>query len=222
MSTSSFHRRFAALAIGALAAAGLTAIAPTASGAAKPHAVDAHPRVHWSNGKALGAASDKGAASAVRGYLAGHGLDVATADSLRGAGTWTTKGVTFLRLQQYADGLRVVDSDVKAALDQRGRVISVIENASPAASPTAAGITADQARSAAIDSIYHGRAVSYLQTPSVEHVAVPMSDGSLAEGFSVTTWDSDNQLRETVVDGSGAVVRSELRTAEDGYNIFGK
>ena len=62
--------------------------------------------------------------------------------------------------------------------------------------------------------------MSYLQAPSVERVAVPMSDGSLAEGFEVTTWDSDNQLRETVVDGSGAVVGSELRTAEDGYNVF--
>jgi extracellular elastinolytic metalloproteinase len=222
MSTSSFNRRLAVLAIGALAAAGLTAIAPTASGAAKPHAVDAQTRVHWSNGKALGAASDQGAAAAVRGYLAGHGLDVATADSLRGTGAWTTRGVTFLRLQQYAGGLRVVDSDVKAALDSRGRIISVVENASPAKTPIAASVTAGQARSAAIDSIYHGRAVSYLQAPSVERVAIPMSDGSLAEGFQVSTWDSDNQLRETVVDGSGAVVRSELRTAEDGYKIFPK
>jgi extracellular elastinolytic metalloproteinase len=220
MSTSSTRRRVAALAIAALTAAGLMVIAPTASGQANPHAVNAHTRVHWSNGKALGAASDKGAAAAVRSYLAGHALGGATASSLRGTGSWTARGITYVRLAQYAGGLRVVDSDVKAALDKRGRVISVIENASRVGAPAAARVTADQARSAAVDSIYHGRAVSYLQAPSVERVAVPMSDGSLAEGFLVTTWDSDNQLRETLVDGRGTVVRSVLRTAQDGYNVF--
>lgn len=220
MVTSSSRRRLASLAIAALAAAGLTAIAPSASGQADPHAVAAQTRIHWSNGKALGAASDQGAASAVRGYLAGHGLGQTTADSLRGIGTWTARGVTYLRMQQYAGGLRVVDSDVKAALDKRGRVISVIENASRTATPAAAHVTADQARSAAVDSIYHGRAVAFLRAPAVERVAVPMSDGSLAEGFLVTTWDADNQLRETVVDGRGTVVRSVLRTAQDGYNVF--
>jgi extracellular elastinolytic metalloproteinase len=220
MSKSSSGRRLAVLAIAALTAAGLVAIAPTASGRANPHAVDAQTRIHWSHGRVLGAASDKGAAAAVRSYLASHGLGRATADSLRGTGTWTTRGVTYLHLQQYSGGLRVVDSDVKAALDKRGRVISVIENASPFATPASASVTAAQAKSAAVDSIYHGRTVSYLQAPSVERVAVPMSDGSLAEGFLVTTWDADNQMRETVVDGRGTVVRSELRTAEDGYNVF--
>ena len=222
MSTSTSQRRAAALAIAALTAAGLTAISPTASGQPRPHAVSAHTRIHWANGKALGAASTRGPVAAVRGYLAGHGLGKATADSLRRTSGWTVKGVTYLRLQQYAGGLPVVDSDVKAALDKRGRVISVIENASQAGSPAAAHVTADQARSTAVDSIYHGRAVRYLQAPSVERVAVPMSNGKLATGYLVTTWDADNQLRETVVDGWGRVVRSTLRTAEDGYKIFPK
>ena len=156
----------------------------------------------------------------MRGYLAGHGVGRATADSLRGKESWTVKGITYLRLEQYAGGMRVVDSDIKAALDKQGRLISVVENASKVGTPAAARVTAAQARAAAVDSIYGGRAVSYLQAPSVERVAVPMSDGSLAEGFEVTTWDTDNQLRETVVDGSGAVVRSVSRTAEDGYNVF--
>jgi len=220
MSTSGSRRRLAALAIAALAAAGLAAMSPTAVGQGNPHAVDAQTRIHWSNGKALGAASGQGARDAVRDYLASHGLGRATADSLRGTGTWTIKGVTYLRMQQYVAGLRVVESDVKAALDKRGRVISVIENASRAGTPAAAGITAGLARSVAIESIYHGRAVSYLEAPTVERVAVPMSDGSLAQGFAVTTWDSDNQLRETIVDGQGSVVRSVLRTSEDGYNVF--
>ncbi|HEY3528849.1 MAG TPA: M36 family metallopeptidase [Nocardioides sp.] len=220
MSTSSSKRRAAALAIAALTVAGLSAISQTASGQPRPHAVDAHTRIHWAHGKALGAASNKGATAAVRGYLANHGLGKATADSLRNTGGWTVKGVTYLRLQQYVGGLPVVDSDVKAALDKRGRVISVIENASQAGTPAVAHVTSDQARSAAVDSIYHGRAVRYLQAPTVQRVAVPMSNGRLATGFLVTTWDTDNQLRETVVDAWGRVVRSTLRTAQDTYNVF--
>jgi len=220
MSNPSTRRRLAALSVAALAMAGITTVTPSATGQGNPHAITAPTRVHWSQGKALGAASDKGADAAVRGYLAGHGLGKATADSLRSSGTWTVKGVTYLRLQQYAAGLRVVDSDVKAAVDAKGRVISVIENASHLGTPAAARISADQARAAAVDAVYHGRAVSFVDDPSVERVAVPMSNGALAEGFVVTTWDSDNQLQETIVDGSGAVVRSVLRTAEDGYNVF--
>jgi extracellular elastinolytic metalloproteinase len=220
MSTSPSRRHVAALAIAALTATGLMTIGPTASGQPRPHAVDATTHVHWSHGRALSAATGKTPADTVRSYLAGNGLGRATALSLRTTGTWTARGVTFVRLQQYAGGLRVVGSDVKAALDKQGRVISVIENSTPLSTPAAARITADQARSAAVDSIYHGRAVTWAQAPSVERVAVPMSNGKLAQGFVVTTWDTDNQLRETVVDGRGAVVRSELRTAQDGYNVF--
>ncbi|MDX6357377.1 MAG: extracellular elastinolytic metalloproteinase [Nocardioidaceae bacterium] len=220
MSTSPSTRNVAALAIAALTTGGLMAVTPTASGQPSPHAVDARTRVHWSHGKALGAASHQGAARTVRSYLSAHGLTGATPDSLRRTSSWTVKGVKFVRLQEYAGGLRVVDSDIKAALDKRGRVISLVENASPVSTPAAARITAAQAQSAAVRSLYHGRHVSYLQAPSVERVAVPMSNGRLAEGFLVTTWDTDNQLRQTVVDGHGKVVRSELRTAEDGYNIF--
>jgi extracellular elastinolytic metalloproteinase len=219
MSTSTSRRRLAALASAALAAAGLMVIAPSASGKTDPHAVEAKTRVHWSNGKALGV-TGKGA-DAVRNYLAGKGLGRATADSLRGTASWTSKGVTYLRLEQYVGNLRVVDSDIKAALDKQGRLISVVENATRVGwKPAAARVTPEQAKSAAISSIYQGRAVSYLQAPTVERVAIPMSDNSLAEGFTVTTWDTDNQLRETVVDGKGAVVESVSRTAEDGYNVF--
>jgi extracellular elastinolytic metalloproteinase len=219
MSTPSSRRRVAAFSVAALAAAGFTALAPSATGQGNPHAVDAVTRVHWAHGKALGARSPQGADAAVRGYLSAHGLGKATADSLRAESQWTTRGVTLLRLQQYAAGLRVVGSDVKAALKD-GRPVSVIENASAVSKPTAARISADDAKRAAIDSIYHGRAVDMLQAPSVERVAVPMSNAGLAEGYVVTTWDADNQLRETLVDGSGAVVHSQLRTAEDGYNVF--
>ena len=215
-----FSRRpAAALAIAALTLAGLTAVTSTASGQGSPHAIDAATRVHWAKGKALGAKSSDGAVAAVRGYLASQGLGKATAASLQAKSQWTSHGVTFLRMQQYAGGLRVVDSDVKAALKD-GRPVSVIENASAVGTPAAARISAADAKRAAVDSIYHGRAVSFLAALSVERVAVPMSNGHLAVGFAVTTWDADNQLRETIVGGNGVVVRSELRTASDSYNVF--
>ena len=217
-----FSRRpAAALAVAALTLAGLTAVTSTASGQGSPHAIDAATRVHWAKGKALGTTSSDGAAAAVRGYLAGHGLGKTTAASLKATSQWTSHGVTFLRMEQYVGGLRVVDSDVKAAL-KGGRPVSVIENASSVGTPAAARITGDDAKRAAVDSIYHGGAVSFLSAPAVELVAVPMSNGHLAVGFAVTTWDAANQLRETLVDGNGAVVRSELRTASDSYNVFGE
>lgn len=221
MNTTRFARRraAAALSVAALAVAGLAAVAPTASGAPQPHAVDAPTRVHWAKGKALGVASDRGAAAAVRNVVA-QGLGRATADSLRVQGkAWTVRGVTYLRMAQYAGGLRVLDTDVKAAL-KGGVPISVIENLTRLSTPAAARITADRARTIAIDSIYHGHPVTWTQAPSVERVAVPMSNGRLVEGFVVTTWDADNQLRETAVDGFGAVIGSDLRTAEDSYNVF--
>ena len=219
MSVPSSRRRLAALSVAALAAAGFTAFAPSATGQGNPHAVTAATRVHWAHGKALGARSDQGAADAVRGYLSTHGLGKAAAASLRPSGQWTQRGVTLLRMQQDAAGLRVVGSDVKAAL-RDGRPVSVVENASAVGTPAAARVGDDDAKRAAIDSVYHGRAVTFLSAPTVERVAVPISNGGLAEGFVVTTWDDDNQLRETLVDGDGVVVRSELRTAEDGYNVF--
>ena len=136
MSMPSPRRRLAVLAVAALAATGLTTTAPTAFGQPDAHAVDARTRVHRSDGRALGAA-DARPGTAVRDYLATQGLGRATADSLRTTARWTVNGVTYLRMRQYAGGLPVVGSEVKAALDSRGRPLSVIENASRVAAPAA-------------------------------------------------------------------------------------
>lgn len=213
-------RRLAALAVAALAVTGLGTIAPAATGQGNPHAVQAAERVHWAGGRALDARPGTGAADAVRGYLADHGMGRATADSLRTTASWKAGARTVVRMQQYAGGLPVAGSDVKAVLDGHGRPLSVIENASAVSTPRAARVTADQARAAAIASIYGTRTPGWYQQPTVDQVAVPVSDGSLDSGYRVTTWDTDNQLWETVVDGSGAVASSQLRTASDAYNVF--
>src|SRR5262245_37390629 len=148
MRKSSSKGLLAVVTVAALGAAGLTAIAPAASGQPSPHTVRVQSRVHWAHGKALGAASGRGPAATVRGYLAGQGLGRGTAASLRTTSTWQVRGITFLRMQQYAGGLRVVDGGAKAALDRRGRVISVIENTTRAGIPAAAHVTAATAREA--------------------------------------------------------------------------
>lgn len=210
----SMRSRLAALTAVALATA-LFTVTPAAEGQTDPTPVDAKTRVHWADGKALGRAG-LAPGRAVKAYL---GTDAA--DTLRPTGrAWTVRGVTFLRMQQYVAGLRVAGSDAKAAYDARGRLISLIENTVRATDPRAASVSGADAVRAAVRSLYPGGAPRWLRSPSAEKVAVPMSDGRLSEGYVVTTWDVDNQLYETLVAGNGSVVRSDLRTANDGYNIF--
>lgn len=216
----SARQRLAAFAAAILTAAGLlTLTTPGAEGQASPHAIDAQSRVHWSNGKALGQSS-KAPGQAVRAYVAGHGLGRATANSLRPTASWSVRGVGYLRMQQYVDGLRVAGSDIKAAFDSHGRLIALVENASRATAPRAAKVSAAAAQAAAVRSLYPAGSPRWLQRPTVEKVAVPMSDGRLSEGYVVTTWDASNRLNETLVAGNGSVVSSMPRTASDAYNIF--
>jgi len=207
--------RLAGLAAATLAAALLAVTPTTAEGQTAPTPVDAKTRVHWDNGKALGRAG-LAPGRAVKQYL---GTDAA--DTLRPTGrAWTVRGVTYLRMQQYVAGLRVAGSDTKAAYDAKGRLISLIENTVRATSPRTATVSGSDAVRAAVRSLYPGGSPRWLRSPTVEKVAVPMSDGRLSEGYVVVTWDADNQLYETLVAGNGSVVRSDLRTANDGYNIF--
>ena len=47
-------------------------------------------------------------------------------------------------------------------------------------------------------------------------VALPMEDGTLAQGWLVQTWTAKtNELYHTVVDGNGRVLDVESRTASD-------
>jgi hypothetical protein len=217
MSTRIFtSSRLAGLAAATLAAALLAITPATAEGqAAPPTPVDAKTRVHWSNGKALGRAG-LAPGRAVKQYL-----DTRAADTLRPTGrAWSVGGVTYLRMQQYVAGLRVAGSDAKAAYDAKGRLISLVENTVRVTSPRAATVSGSDAVRAAVRSLYPSGAPRWLRAPSVEKVAVPMSDGRLSEGYVVLTWDADNQLYESLVTGNGTVARSDLRTASDSYNVF--
>lgn len=207
--------RLAGLAAAVLAATVLVAVTPTAEGQSAPRPVDARHRVHWADGKALGRAGLP-PGRAVRQYL-----DSGAGDALRPTSrAWTVRGVTYLRMEQYVAGLRVAGSDAKAAFDARGRLVSLVENAVRATDPRTASASKGDALRAAVRSLYPGGSPRWLQAPTVEKVALPMSDGRLSEGYVVLTWDADNQLFETLVAGNGSVVRSDARSASDGYNVF--
>jgi len=214
--STSARRRLAGLTAALMTAAGLSAFnTPTAQGQADAKPVDAKVRVHWAHGKALGQAG-LSPGRAVEKYL-----DGSAGDTLRQVGrSWTVRGVTYLRMQQYVAGLRVAGSDAKAAFDSRGRLISLIENSSRPTTPRAATASEGDAVRASVRSLYSSGSPLWLRPPTAEKVAIPMSDGRLSAGYSVLTWDVDNHLNETLVAGNGSVIRSVSRTATDGYNVF--
>jgi Zn-dependent metalloprotease len=139
-------------------------------------------------------------------------------------------GLTHLRGEQVVDGLSVYGSEIKAAFNADGALIHLIENLAPVSAVRAARITADEAVTAAIDHHAKGGLIAqaaplasdfYYQRPNARAVAVPMADGSLAEGYLVVIWTrDDNLLYHTLVSGTGQVLANELRTNTDSYNIF--
>ncbi|HEX2254452.1 MAG TPA: M36 family metallopeptidase [Thermoanaerobaculia bacterium] len=150
-------------------------------------------------------------------------------------------GVTHLRYGQRVAGLDVYGTYVKASVDSAGRLVSLVENLSPAqGAPERAAIGADKALSVALEHHYPGLryeprvtaragnrtefddgAGFFWEPPSVTRVAVPLPGGALAEGFLVETWtEKANELWHTVVGGDGAVLYQELRTNTDTYKIY--
>ncbi len=216
----SARRRLAGLTAAALAATGLLALGTTQTQAApSPKPTDAKVRVHWANGKALGHLKKTPPGQAVKSYLAAQ-LGDATGDSVKAsAPAWKASGVKFLRMKQYAGGLRVIDSDIKAAFNANGKLISLIENTVKVSTPRAARASEADAVRVAVGALYK-KTPRWYAAPSVEKVAVPMSDGRLSEGYLVTTWDADNNLNQSLVAGDGSLVRTESRTNSDSYDVF--
>jgi len=172
----------------------------------------------------------------VRGYLRDRG---AAADQLRVISEApASDGVTHLRLEQRVDGLRVYGAYVKAALGKDGEIIQVIDRTAPVGPVAQARVTEREALAAAFASHgYVGAAGAQLgiagnvltfaagadfhRAPSVERVVYVDASGNLQTGYVVETWTvRHNQLDETLVDGSGAVVSVEHRTSNDRYNVF--
>ncbi len=181
-------------------------------------------RVYRANGNAALTAPSRGArAEAVRSFLSQKGRGPA-AQSLQVIGENPRGAVTHLRFSQNVAGLPVYGTYVKASVDDRGRVLSVIENIVDPAPIAVARISGEEAVTRAIGFHHPGRLANgsfWFRAPSATRVAVPLADGSLTEGYLVETWENaSNDLWHTVIDGNGDVVHAELRTASDTYKIF--
>lgn len=181
-------------------------------------------RVHRADGNSALTAPSRGArADAVRSFLTQKGRGPA-AQSLHTVSESARGAVTHLRFEQRVAGLPVYGTYVKASVDERGRVRSVIENIVDPGPIAAARIGGDEAIERAIGFHNPGRLATgsfWFRAPAATRVAVPLADGSLIEGYLVETWENEsNELWNTVVDGDGSVVHAELRTASDTYKIF--
>jgi hypothetical protein len=150
--------------------------------------------------------------------------DEATVDSVvetsRGRGR---AGVTHAQFEQRANGLAVHGTYAKVSLDRDGLLVSVVENLVDVPRSIApARITAPQAVAAAVANLYQGAqpAGFFRRAPSATRVAIPSSDGSMSVGYVVETWTArTNELNETLVSGTGAILEVESRTNRDSYNV---
>jgi extracellular elastinolytic metalloproteinase len=181
--------------------------------------------------------------SIVADFVRAQGAAKATAQSLRVTAQERVArtGITHLRLEQEASGLRVANAYARATLNGRGELIQLIDALAPipAAGVQPAHVDEARALSAALASLYPSLAYSpaaaarsgnvttfqktpfFLRGPAVERVAIAMQGGALKEGFEVETWTNEgNLLHYTLVAGNGRVVADELRTNTDEYNVF--
>ena len=150
-------------------------------------------------------------------------------------------GMTHVRMGQEVAGLQVYGAYVKAAVDAQGRLAHIIDatvDVSPAGVTAAKISNADAMRVAlghhypklrvatlekAIDANQSAFAAGsfFFRDPTVTRMAVAMDDGTMQEGFLVETWTGKtNQLHHTLVSGTGDILKVELRTNTDSYNVF--
>lgn len=171
----------------------------------------------------------------------GHLPETVSSLIVTSEGRVSRTGLTHLRFAQEVEGLTVYGTYVKAAVNDDGELIHLIENlvTPPPAGllPTVIGERA--ALDAALDEVHPGVFVILTQgprdgntmhfsgddffyrDPAVTRVAIPMQSGVLQEGYLVETWtDEGNLLHHTLVGGTGRVLKVELRTNNDSYNIF--
>ena len=147
-------------------------------------------------------------------------------------------GVTHVRINQTANGLRVHGAYAKVAVSEHGEVIQVIERLARVTGKIAqARAREEDALKAAMTQIGYGQVPARARVqgnrtdfaateelyrePTVERVAFLGEDGALRAGFLVETWSKrENQLDHTLVDGNGAIVSTERRTNNDSYKVF--
>jgi extracellular elastinolytic metalloproteinase len=219
----------------------------TLNAAAQDEAVSfdaARARVHASVREHPLAGPSRGtAASAIARYLREEGASVATVASLRvvSQGRSARTGLTYVRLEQRVGGLRVAGAYVKAALDDQGQLLHLIENLADAPARAPAPAAVDEARAlrsvlavflpevkdepAAIgreeNAVLFDKGAFFHDSPRVERVAILMKSGALKAGFAVETWtERDNLLYGSLVGGDARVLAVESRTSSDSYNVF--
>jgi extracellular elastinolytic metalloproteinase len=220
---------------------------PALAAAAQDEAVSfdaGRARIHKSRREHPLTAPSRGtAASVVRRFLREQGASVATVASLRevSQGRSARTGLTYLRMEQRAAGLRVAGAYVKAAVDDQGRVIHLIDNLADVPARGAAAAAVDEARAlrsvlavflpevkeepAAIgredNAVLFAKGTFFHDSPRVERVAILMKSGALKTGFAVETWtERDNRLFHSLVGGDARVLAVESRTNTDSYNVF--
>ncbi|HEX2686129.1 MAG TPA: M36 family metallopeptidase, partial [Kofleriaceae bacterium] len=194
-------------------------------------------RVVRSEFGALTGPSSAARADIVRGYLRDRGG--VAADQLRVLSEQPARdGISHLRLEQQADGMRVYGAYVKAAVGADGELLQVIDRTAPVGPVAPASVNEQAALRAAVAELgyqiavpapsnVHGNvttfaAVAELQrAPSVERVAYVDAQGTLRTGFVVETWTTRHNLLDyTLVGSDGAVVSVDRRTSNDRYNVF--
>jgi extracellular elastinolytic metalloproteinase len=131
-------------------------------------------------------------------------------------------GRTYIRMEQVVDGLRVVGAYSRAAVDEQGRLLHLIDNlAAIPEEPLVIAGRDEAALAAALTLLGLSSTDPMVEAPQVERVAYPDADGVLRPGYLVETWAAKgNLLHHTIVDEAGRVVSSELRTNTDSYNVF--
>jgi hypothetical protein len=192
-------------------------------------------------GQPLTAASNASPESVVADYLRGHGRAADVVASLRVADRSTgANGVKHVQMDQEVDGLKVQGAYVKAATNQRGELMQVIDRTVALSTPAPSRINALQALQSAIAKVHPDQTALVLRSagkegnttrfdggaffygrPTATAVVLPLADGRLARGWLVETWTArTNELHHTIVDGDGRVLSVESRTAKDSYNVF--
>ncbi|HXW04556.1 MAG TPA: M36 family metallopeptidase [Vicinamibacterales bacterium] len=191
------------------------------------------------NGRNLTGPSGAGRPEIVSAFLANRHGGETIASLVMANVNATAQGITHVQLAQRVAGLEVYGTYVKAALTPAGELVSVIENLAPAGGALLpsridyrdALVVALQRRypgeptdlpevGSAENRVVFGRGDRFHQDPAVTRVAIPLQGGQLRIGYLVETWDRQNQLWHTIVNGNERILFEELRTASDRYNVF--
>jgi extracellular elastinolytic metalloproteinase len=226
------HLRRAVFGLVAFSSVGFAAPAPS------DELAEVRARVYQST-RALTGPSRSSASAVVAGFLRARGGSDATVGSLRA--TEARQGrITHVRYEQFVGGLRVHGAYAKAAVNEQGELIHLIDGTSQVGAVVSARVSESDAVGVALRNLYpelrdtqpaeqarDGNTVSFAggaffhRGPTVERVAYAAANGALRTGFLVETWTAKtNQLTHTLVSGEGRVLSTESRTANDRYNVF--